>query len=289
MKELVDFGVPSVVFCLRIAVGLDLAPADFAALRRRPRLFLLGLAAPPILLPLLALGLVELLGPPHEVEVGLLLVAASPIGGISVTYSYLARAAVPLAVSLTALSCLLAPLTLPAVAELLERASGHPLNFEAPAGVLMLQVFGLLALPAGLGMALRAARPAAVERLRPGLQRLGFGALSLLVALVLAEDFPGFVGRFGSTAPLAALFVVGSFVTGALSARLATRDAGERFTLAAEFATRNLGVAVAIAVTLLGNVAFTYFATTYFLIELVLLFAATALRRGALAAPPAAR
>ena len=39
----------------------------------------------------------------------------------------------------------------------------------------------------------------------------------------------------------------------------------DRFTLAAEFATRNIAVATASAVTLAGRVEFALFATTYFL------------------------
>lgn len=287
MNALVELGPPVVTFGLMLVVGLDLVPADFLSLLRRPRVVLAGLIAPPLLLPLLALGLVALVEPPHEVEVGLLLVAASPIGGISTAYSYLARAAVALSVSLTALSCVLAPVTLPAIAAALERASGHSLGFEVPISVLALQVFGLLALPVGVGVAIRAARPAAVARLRVLLQRLSFLALALLVVLVLAADLSGFASRIGATAPLAALFVVGSFAMGALVGRLATRDAGERFTLAAEFSTRNLAVAVAVAVTLLHDLAFTYFATTYFLIEAALLLAAIALRRGAEGPRPA--
>lgn len=279
MRTLVAIGTPAVTFGLMLLVGLDLAPGDFSSLLRRRRVLLAGLLAPPLLLPVLALGLIALVAPPPEVEVGLLLVAASPIGGISTAYSYLARAAVALSVSLTAFSCLLAPLTLPAIAAGLESASDRTLGFEAPFAVLALQVLILLALPVGIGMTLHSFRPAAVLRMRARLQRLAFAAVALLVVLVLAADPSGFVSRLRTTAPLAALFVLGSFATGGLVGRFATRDAGERFTLAAEFATRNLGVAVAVAVTFLGNLAFTYFATTYFLIEVALLLVAIVWRR----------
>jgi ACR3 family arsenite efflux pump ArsB len=60
---------------------------------------------------------------------------------------------------------------------------------------------------------------------------------------------------------------------------LVTGDRRERFTLAAEFGTRNLGVAIAIAVTLLGSVEFARFALTYFLTEVPLMLMAIALFR----------
>lgn len=276
MKTVIDLAVPSITFCLMVAIGLDLSAGELAALRHRPRLLLAGLLGPPLLLPLFAVALLALFSPPHEIGVGLLLVAAAPIGGISTSYSYLARAAVALSLTLTALSCLLAPVTLPAAAALLERLTGRALGFEAPAGVLVLQVLGMLGLPVAIGMALRRRRAASVERLRPALQRAAFAALALVVGLVLASDFESFAASLGDTVPLAALFIVGSFALGAVVGRVATRDSGERFTLAAEFATRNLAVAVAVAVTLLGNAGFSRFASTYFLLELPILLGAIA-------------
>jgi ACR3 family arsenite efflux pump ArsB len=49
---------------------------------------------------------------------------------------------------------------------------------------------------------------------------------------------------------------------------------GDRFTFAAEFGTRNVAVAAAIAITLLGRVEFALFATVYFLTELPLMLIA---------------
>jgi len=54
---------------------------------------------------------------------------------------------------------------------------------------------------------------------------------------------------------------------------------GGRFTLAAEFATRNVAIATAIAVTLLNRLEFAIFATMYFLAEVPLMLAAIALFR----------
>jgi len=278
LTTLLDVATPAIVFFLMVAVGLDLSPADFRGLRRRPRVFVAGLLAPPLLLPPLALALVAIFSPPPEIEAGLLLVAIAPIGGISTTYSYLANAAVALSVSLTALSCLLAPLTLPLTAGLVERATGRVFGFDVPLGVLALQVFGMLALPVGVGMAVRAARPARAVRLRPAVQRAGFGALALLVALVLVADADRLAANFRDLVPLALLFVALSFAIGGGVGWLVTRDGGERFTLAAEFATRNLGVAVAVAVTLLGRAEFALFAATYFLVEVSILLVAIALR-----------
>ena len=51
------------------------------------------------------------------------------------------------------------------------------------------------------------------------------------------------------------------------------------FTLATEFATRNVAVATAIAVTLSGRVEFAIFGTAYFVTELPMMLGAIAIYR----------
>lgn len=154
MKTLIDVAVPAITFILLAAVGLDLTRADFARVRRRGSVVLLGLLAPLLLLPPIAVGLIWVFASPPEVA-----------GGVS------------------------------------------------------------------------------------------------------------------TTVPLAATFVVCSMAAGWITAAGVTADRRDRFTLAAEFGTRNVAVATAIAVTLLGRVEFARFATTYFLTELPLMLVAIAVFR----------
>lgn len=119
-----DVAIPLVTFLLMVVVGLDLRAAEFHRVRRRPVVLATGLLVPPLVLPPLALGLVSLLRPSSAVAAGLLIVAACPIGGISNVYSLLARADTALSVTLTALSCLLSVVTIPAITLGLEMATG---------------------------------------------------------------------------------------------------------------------------------------------------------------------
>ena len=59
-------------------------------------------------------------------------VAVCPIGGISNTYSYLARASTALSVTLTGVSSLLSVVTIPIITGWFEGVVGHPLGFRAP-------------------------------------------------------------------------------------------------------------------------------------------------------------
>jgi len=279
VKQIIDLAIPIITFLLLTAVGLGLKVDDFARVRRTPRLLAIGLLAPLLVLPLLAFALIGWFRPDPATEAGLLLIAVCPIGGISNTYSFLARASVALSVTLTAASCLLAVATIPFLTRVFEYLLRRPLRFDAPASVLVLQLLLMLALPVGLGMAARRRWPDAADRRGPAITRIAFTALALLIVFVVAARFDQFLAGLQRAVPMSAAFVVIAFAVGWLFASAARATRADRFALAAEFATRNVAVATAIAVTMLGRVEFAVFATTYFLTELPLMLAAVAVHR----------
>ncbi|HQR45176.1 MAG TPA: bile acid:sodium symporter [Thermoanaerobaculia bacterium] len=281
MKPVLDVAIPFVAILAMTIVGLDLTRADFARVRARPRVLAAGLFGPLVLLPPAALAVLALVPMPEEIRAGLLLLAVCPVGGISNTYNYLARAATALSVTLTALSCLLAVVTMPLLTRLFEALLGRPFGFRAPVGLLMAQVLAMLVLPVAGGMALRARAPAFVARHEKALRRAAFASLALLLGFVLVNEWDRFVTDLGATALASAIFVALAMGAGALSARAAGADRSERFTLSVEFATRNCAIAAAIAITFLGDTRFAVFATTYFFTESVLILAAAAAFRRA--------
>ncbi len=271
MQTFVAFAIPAITSLLLAAVGLDLRPEDFARVRRQRTVVLAGLIGPLLLLPPVAFGLIRAFRPRPSVEAGLLLIAACPIGGISNTYSYLARASTALSVTLTALSCLLAVFTIPLLASLFEAWIGRPLGFQAPTGLLLVQLVVMLAVPVGLGMAVRRRWPRLAEHHRARVQRLALGLLAALIAIVVYDQFDTFQRELRTTVLLAASFVVVSFAIGSAVGLALQVDARDRFTLAAEFSTRNVAIATAMAVTLVGQIEFAVFATIYLLTELPLM------------------
>jgi BASS family bile acid:Na+ symporter len=279
VKQAVDFAIPVITFLLLTAVGLALTREDFARVRRSPRLVAVGLLGPLLALPLVAFGLIEWFRPNPATEAGLLLIAVCPIGGISNTYSFVARASAALSVTLTGASCLLAVATIPFLTRVFEYLLQRPLRFDAPASLLVLQLLLMLALPVGIGMSARRRWPDAAARHGLSISRLGFGALALLLGFVITAEFDQFVAGLHSAVPISAAFVVSAFAAGWLTATVIGASAPDRFTLAAEFATRNVAIATAVAVTLLGRVDFAVFATTYFLTELPLMLVAVAVHR----------
>jgi BASS family bile acid:Na+ symporter len=257
-----------------LAVGLDLTPADFARVRHQHRIVAAGLVGPLLLLPPLALLLITVFSPTTDLRAGLLLVVACPIGGISNLYSYLARASTALSVTLTAYSSVLAVLTIPLLDTVFGAVSGQRMGLTAPLPLIVAQLLLMLALPVTLGMWARFSRPELAARSQRYLRAVGVGGIVALIVLIVASDPVGFVNGLRGTVPLAATFVATSFLAGWFVGSVTGASWSDRFTLATEFATRNIAVAAAIAVTLAGRVEFAVFATTYFLTEAPLMLAA---------------
>ena len=291
IDTLVAVAVPLTNFALLLAVGMDLTREDFARVAQNKALVVAGLVAPCLLLPPLAIALIRVSEPAPAIRVGLLLIATCPIGGISNAYSYLARASTALSVTLTGLSCLFASATIPIISAGIEAAFGHALGFTAPVPLLVSQLT-LMLLPVAIGMTVRAWAPAVAARHRHGLQRFAFAGIALVLSLVLARDVGAFVASLPTMVPLAGVFVLASLLAGWATAVPFSPDPRDRFTMASEFGTRNIAVAITIAVTLLGRAEFANFAAVYAIIEVPILLGAVALFRrwrGATVAAPGDR
>jgi BASS family bile acid:Na+ symporter len=285
LTALLAVAAPLTNFVLQLAIGMDLTPEDFRRVGRSRALVAVGLVAPPLLLPPIAVALIMLLAPPPAVAGGLLLVAACPIGGISNAYSFLAGASTALSVALTALSCLLASVTIPLVSMGLELAFDRPMGFSAPLPQLAWQLTLMLLVPIVFGMGLRRFAPGFAVARRGLLQRVAFVTIAVVLTLIVVADPARFLASLRVMVPLAGVFVAASLLAGWLTAMPFTADARERFTVAAEFGTRNIAVAIAIAVTMLGRAEFAQFAAAYAMVEVPMLLAAAALfRRHSLAA-----
>jgi len=190
------------LFVMMCAMGMTLAPRDFARVFAQPRAFVLGAAGQLLLLPAVAIAIAAALGLSHELAVGLMLIAACPGGITSNTLAWLARGDTALSISLTALSSLLAFATVPLVLGFGLRVLGESAGaVSVPLLETAVTLAGTTALPVVLGMAFGSRYPDAAVRWAP---RLLMGSTSVLLAMVGAlglqlgsgdDDIAGLFGR----------------------------------------------------------------------------------------------
>jgi BASS family bile acid:Na+ symporter len=231
-----------------------------------------------------------LLNPDPSLTGGLILVAASPIAAMSNYYALLARANVALAVTLTAISSLLALFTAPLIAAvsfqllLVQTATIH-----LPVGKTMQQVMIGLVLPIVAGMAIRHIVPGWTARNRIALTRLSLAALAILVAYVLFDQAAVIARGLAQLVLAAVLFTCAAVGSGYLVSRLLRQHLAERTVITIGFGIRNLTVAIMIGTTVLGRLDFVAFGAVFFLSQLVLIapFIAWSRRQsGAQPSPP---
>lgn len=98
---------------IMFGMGMTLRKEDFMGVFTRPKDVLIGLCAHYIIMPSVAFALVKLFDLPPELAVGLILVGCCPSGTASNVMCFLAKGDVALAVTIGAVSTLIAPLIMP--------------------------------------------------------------------------------------------------------------------------------------------------------------------------------
>ena len=279
LKILVDAGVPVLVFLAMVVVGMELTADDFRRVARQPWAVAEATLGQCLLLPLIGWLLVHCLVLQPAVARGVLLVAACPSGGMANVYTYFARANVALSVTLTAVSCLAAVLTTPLALAVLQALGGESTAFPVPFAVLASQLFLLLLLPVLAGMGVRRRWPDITRRHGRALLGASIAALAVLLALIIAQEAEQFAGALADLSAAVAVLTVLAFGAGWATGWSSGAGWTDCFTVGMIFVARNVGIATAIAVSVLGRVEFAVFATAYFLAQAPILVAAVVVFR----------
>src|SRR5205823_1680558 len=109
-----------------------------------------------------------------------------------------------------------------------------------------------------------------------GRSLLGFSiaTLAALLGFIIVQEAEQFVSAMSDIAAATTLLTVLAFGAGWATSWAQGAGATDRFTVGMVFVVRNVGVATAIAVTVLGRVEFAVFATAYFLAQVPILVVA---------------
>lgn len=247
MSQAIALFLPAAMMVLMLALGLRLHARDIGAVLAAPRALLTGLAVQILALPLIAVALIGVLGLSAPMAAGLLLVAAAP-GGVSSNYmAHLARGSVALSVTMTAITSLLAPLTLPLVLALTGVARLAPGDLARVS--LGMAAIGVLPLAAGMVMAARAPRLA--QRVHSRLAPAAKALFALMVLATFWQNRAAMAEAAGSAGVAAGLLALGAPLSALLAARLARLTPTEARTIAIEASLQNVAITLFVAGTLL--------------------------------------
>lgn len=136
---------------IMFGMGSQLSIGNFADVIRMPRGVIIGIFCHFTIMPLVGFTVAKSFGFPPEIAAGIILVGASPSGLASNVMSFIAKANLALAVTLTAVSTLLAPVMTPM---LMKHLAGQmvPVDFWA----MMLSIINMVILPIVAGLVFNA-------------------------------------------------------------------------------------------------------------------------------------
>lgn len=127
---------------IMFGMGSQMSFNDFAGIIKMPKGVIIGVIAQFSIMPLVALSIANIFSFPPEIAAGIILIGCVPSGLASNVMSFLARANVPLAVTLAAITTLLSPLLTPL---LMEKLAGQFIDIDFWS--MMLDILNMIILP----------------------------------------------------------------------------------------------------------------------------------------------
>jgi len=237
-----SFLIVPLLSAIMLGMGLTLRVEDFQRVIKQPKLLLLGMLMQFGVMPLAAFLLSRLLALPPELMIGMILVGSSAGGTASNVICYLAGASVPLSISLTLCSTVMAVVLLPLLSWIY---IGQVVT--VPVIGMMKTVFMIVLIPVAIGVFLNVKLPGKTKRLHQWSPLLSVFALVWIIAIIVAlnVDTLSSIGwRIGFAVALHNLVGLG---VGYWVVYTWTRDRVIARTLAIEVGMQNSGLSVALA------------------------------------------
>jgi len=246
--------LPAALFCIMVGVGLTLEFADFRRLLVRPTPILLGLALQMLCLPLLAATLMAVLNLPSALAMGLLVVAFAPGGATSNMITLLVRGDTALSISLTAISSLLTPFTLPLLTWLALQWLQPQLNYESfPVLATMGRLLLIALVPVVLGMVIRRYAPGVSQRVLWPVKVLSLLFLLIVVVGIIKANQDRLADILLTAGPAALLMMLSALALGYGVARSWQLPSEQALTLAIETGVQNAGTALLVTAGVLHD------------------------------------
>ena len=225
-------------------MGLTLKASDFAEVFKHPKDVVLGAVCQFTLMPLIAFVLCKLFRLPAELAVGVILVGTCPGGTSSNVMTYLSHGDVPLSVSMTAVSTLLAPIMTPLLTLLY---AGQTVDVNV--GAMFLSVLRVVMLPIVLGLVVNHFFGKFTEKASKALPLVSTTAIVMIVAAVVSVNSARLMTVGGLIVAVVVCHNLLGYLTGYLVAKALRLDTTKCRAISIEVGMQNSGLATSLATT----------------------------------------
>lgn len=207
---------------------------------------------------------------PPEIAMGLMIIALAPGGATSNMYSYLAKGDVSLSISLTAVTSLITPFTLPIVlAWSMAFFMTDATQISLPIIKTIVQLLAITLVPVALGMWVLSRWPAVSVRLESVFKWFSVGFLMLIIALIVLKNKDQMMSYFMQAGIATLLLNIVVFYLGVKLAQFSHLSTAQTTAIGFEVGIQNGTLALVVAGTLLANTTMMIPVVTYSLIMFV--------------------
>ncbi len=234
---------------IMLGMGTTMSIKDFEGVIQQPRAVFVGVTCHFLIMPLLGYTLANSFNFPPEIAAGVVLIGCSPSGLASNVMCFIAKANVPLSITVTTLSTLLAPFLMPALMKLL---AGQ--FIEISFWKMMVEIIQIVILPVVVGLVLNRIFHKSAVVLNRIMPLISMGGIVLIVAIITAAGRDSLLAVGWTLALCVLIHNLTGFTLGYWSARLFGMDEQSCRTVAIEVGLQNGGLASGIAVQM-GKVA----------------------------------
>ncbi len=193
--------LPIALFIVMLGMGLSLTANDFRRVSKNPKAISLGLFCQLLLLPLAGLMLAILFQLPPILSVGLVILCLCPGGVTSNLFCYLARGNVALSITLTAITSLIIPFTLPFIAtQVMNHFIESTNTIQLPVIKTLITLIAITIIPACLGMLIRKKHLSLAEKMQGPVKILSMVFLLIIIAGIMKQNWanlPDFFAQMG--------------------------------------------------------------------------------------------
>jgi bile acid:Na+ symporter, BASS family len=262
-----------------LAVGLELDT------RRIPEILPEKLPLPGLLLgqllllPALAMLVVWIVPMPESTRFVVLMLAACPTGNIANFFTLLARGDLALSVLASAISCLLAPVSMTLTFSIYRGLLGAGFPFTLPAGTLLIRIFALTWAPIFLGLALRSVRSRGMARFSTALRNACATGTVVLCVFICVTQARQLAIDWKTNVTVSAMLVLGALSLAMAISRALRLAVDDAISYATSLPARHIGVLAAVTVTTLHRFDNLVLILVYFVVEATVILAVVAAYR----------
>ena len=260
---------PVALAIIMFGLGLGLTPKDFKRVITFPRDFIIGFFGQVILLPIIALLLIQIIPMPLEIALGVMVIAAAPGGVTSNILTKFANGDVALSVTLTAVASLISVITVPLIIYNSAEFLGIEVIREISMLLIALKMFYIVTVPVILGMIVRSLMTDFIVSKTLLVQRISVILFLVIFISIWVEEWDKIISFITRAGLVAFILNITMIFIGYFMAKYLASGIEQRKCISLECGLQNGTLAVFVATQLFDDIVFMVPTAAYALIMFV--------------------